>query len=50
MTRTISKLFLNKTVLEAAQERVAFLFDHFEHIYVSVSAGKDSTALYWLVV
>lgn len=50
MPKTISKLYLAVTVLQAAQERIAWIFDHFEHIYVSVSAGKDSTALFWLVV
>jgi predicted phosphoadenosine phosphosulfate sulfurtransferase len=34
-----------KTVLEAARERIAFLFDHFESLIVSVSGGKDSTVL-----
>lgn len=34
-----------KTVLEAARERIAFVFDHFETIHVSVSGGKDSTVL-----
>lgn len=37
-----------KTVLEAARERISLLFDHFETINVSVSSGKDSTVLYWL--
>lgn len=35
--------YTDKAVLEAAQERVAFLFDHFEEIIVSISGGKDST-------
>lgn len=34
-----------KTVLEAARERIGFIFDHFEGIIVSVSGGKDSTVL-----
>jgi predicted phosphoadenosine phosphosulfate sulfurtransferase len=33
------------TVLEAARHRVAQVFDEFEHIVISVSSGKDSTAL-----
>src|SRR5690606_11683894 len=37
--------YLGKTVLEAARERIAFAFDHFEQIIVSISGGKDSTAL-----
>jgi len=37
--------YTGKTVLEAAHERIAFVFDSFEQIIVSVSGGKDSTAL-----
>lgn len=41
------KYYNDKTVLEAAKERINFLFDEFEDIYVAVSGGKDSTvALY----
>ena len=36
-------------VLTAAQERVSYAFDHFERIYVSFSAGKDSTVMLHLV-
>ena len=32
-------------VLEAARERIAFIFDNFENIQVSISGGKDSTVL-----
>jgi len=35
----------DKTVLDAARERVSFVFDQFETITVSVSGGKDSTVL-----
>jgi len=34
-----------KNVLDAARERISFLFDAFETIIVSVSGGKDSTVL-----
>jgi predicted phosphoadenosine phosphosulfate sulfurtransferase len=34
-----------QTVLDAARKRIAFVFDHFEQIHVSVSGGKDSTVL-----
>lgn len=44
------KRYLNKNVLEAARERMAFLFDQFERVYVSVSGGKDSTVLYHLAL
>jgi predicted phosphoadenosine phosphosulfate sulfurtransferase len=37
-------------VLEAARERISFVFDHFEQIIVSVSGGKDSTVLAHLVL
>lgn len=34
-----------KNVLDAARERIAFVFDNFEQIIVSISGGKDSTVL-----
>lgn len=37
------KIFSEKTVYEASKERINYLFDEFEDIYVSVSGGKDST-------
>ncbi len=37
------------SVLEAARERIAYTFDHFERIYLSFSAGKDSTVMLHLV-
>jgi len=46
----MKRKYLGKNVLEAARERIAFIFDTFEHIYVSVSGGKDSTALYHLAL
>lgn len=42
------KIYDKRNVLEAARERVSFLFDKFETINVSVSAGKDSTVLFYL--
>ena len=36
------KKYLKKNVYEAAQERIKFIFDNFERIYVSFSGGKDS--------
>lgn len=36
-------------VLEAAQQRVAYAFDNFERVYLSFSAGKDSTVMLHLV-
>jgi predicted phosphoadenosine phosphosulfate sulfurtransferase len=34
-----------KTVLDAAMERISFIFDSFENVIVSISGGKDSTVL-----
>lgn len=34
-----------KTVLDAARERISFIFDQFETITMSISGGKDSTVL-----
>jgi len=42
------KTYKDKTVLEAARERIAMLFDNFEKINVSISSGKDSCVLYHL--
>lgn len=39
------KLYLPKNVLEAAIERIAWIFDHYENVCVSVSGGKDSSVL-----
>ena len=36
------KKYLDMNVLEAAQQRVAYIFDEFDNIYVSFSGGKDS--------
>lgn len=38
------------SVLKAAQERISYTFDHFEAIYVSFSAGKDSSVMMHLVM
>ncbi|MGE3919043.1 MAG: phosphoadenosine phosphosulfate reductase family protein, partial [Hyphomicrobiaceae bacterium] len=37
------KFYLKETVLEAAIERIRWLFDEFENIVVGFSGGKDST-------
>jgi len=41
----MSKKYLEKDVLQAAFERLEIIFDEFENIYISVSGGKDSTAM-----
>lgn len=43
------KIGLGVDVLTAAQERISWVFDRFERICVSFSAGKDSTVLLHLV-
>lgn len=35
----------HKNVKEAAEERIAYLFDNYEKVIVSLSGGKDSTVL-----
>lgn len=37
-------------VLQAARDRIRYTFDHFEAIYVSFSAGKDSSVMLHLVM
>ena len=37
-------------VLQAARYRVRYLFDHFEAVYISFSAGKDSSVMMHLVM
>lgn len=37
-------------VLDAAVQRISYIFDEFENIIVSISGGKDSTVLAYLVL
>lgn len=46
----ISKFYLDKDVLTAARERISYIFDEFEKVYVSFSAGKDSTVMLHLTI
>lgn len=46
---TLPKTRLGMDVLTAARERVAWTFDNFDRVYVSFSAGKDSTVMLHLV-
>lgn len=39
------QVYINKNVLEAAKERIEYIFDEFENIIVSISGGKDSTVV-----
>jgi predicted phosphoadenosine phosphosulfate sulfurtransferase len=43
------KTRLGMDVLTAARDRVSWTFDNFERVYVSFSAGKDSTVMLHLV-
>lgn len=40
-----SKIYSNKSVYEAAQERLKYIFDTFENVLVAFSGGKDSGVL-----
>ena len=44
------KYFTNKSVLQAAEERISQTFDCFEKFYISFSGGKDSTVMTHLVM
>jgi predicted phosphoadenosine phosphosulfate sulfurtransferase len=44
------KTYLNIDVLTASKERIQWVFDNFERIYVSFSGGKDSTVMLHLVM
>lgn len=45
-----TKVYTNKTVLEASCERISNVFDAFENIYISFSGGKDSSVMFHLVM
>lgn len=45
----MAKTPLGVDVLTAARERIAYTFDNFPRVYVSFSAGKDSTVMLHLV-
>jgi predicted phosphoadenosine phosphosulfate sulfurtransferase len=45
----MGKIGLNKNVYDASIERTEFIFDNFERIYLSFSAGKDSTTMLHIV-
>ena len=44
------KIRLGMTTYTAAQERIEYTFDNFERIYLSFSAGKDSTVMLHMVM
>lgn len=44
------KEYTNKSVLEAARERISYVFDNFDNVICSISGGKDSTVLCYLAL
>ena len=46
----LKQVYINKSVLASAKERMAYIFDEFENIVVSISGGKDSTVLVHLAL
>jgi predicted phosphoadenosine phosphosulfate sulfurtransferase len=44
----MKKIYKQKNVFDMAKERIAYIFDNFKHINVSISGGKDSTVLWHL--
>lgn len=44
-----TKLYNDKTVLQASKERISKVFDNFDNIYISFSGGKDSSVMSHLV-
>lgn len=47
---SLLKASICKNVLQAAQDRIAFVFDRAPRIYLSFSGGKDSTVMMHLVM
>lgn len=47
---TLKQYSVSTNVLAAARERITYIFDHFERIYISFSGGKDSTVMLHLVM
>lgn len=45
-----TQTYTSENVVEAARRRMAFVFDNFENIHVSISGGKDSTILAYLTL
>lgn len=46
----MAKTYLDIDVMTAARQRLSALFDDFEHVYLSFSGGKDSSALLQLAL
>lgn len=50
MTAKISKVYHRENVREAAERRIRWVMNEFEHVVVSFSGGKDSTVLFNLAL
>lgn len=46
----MKRSFMEQNVYDALQERLAFIFEEFDNIYLSFSGGKDSGVLLNLVL
>lgn len=46
----IRQVFLKDNVVQATEKRIAWLFDEFENICVSISGGKDSTVMAYMAL
>lgn len=45
-----TKRYIDKSVLQAAKERISKVFDDFDKYYISFSGGKDSTVMTHLIM
>ena len=50
MERNFKRVYQGVDVWTATQERMKFIFDNFERVYVSFSGGKDSGVLLNLAI
>jgi len=50
MLPELRRVYVTEDVLKQSQKRISLVFDNFENIIVSISSGKDSSVLYWLVI
>lgn len=41
----MGKVFLDKNVMDAAKDRLEYVFNHFDNVYFSFSGGKDSSLM-----
>lgn len=47
---SVLKKYKETNVLAESQDRISYIFDNFERVYLSFSAGKDSTVMLHLVM